>query len=196
MADHINDLHSDQYSSHILMCLQMYHVSFDLQPSACPLEVMTQNFLSLFGGSWPWTGEGGSCWLLSTTHQAVYIDTNQIVTMSLFIYSRGHPLSTSEIILLSTDAAILIQKADICVTFQRVPGKPLASSFLLLNLTFGLHIQNKFITRWDILVCPLSQRWLDIWFLGNRTSTPIPLFSLEDRVMKVQNSYINDRILY
>lgn len=126
----------------------------------------------------------------------IKIDTSQIVTMSLFIYSRRHPLSTSEIILLSTDAAILIQKTDICVTFQRVPGKPLASSFLLLNLTFGLHIQNKFITRWGILAGPLSQRWLDIWFLSNRTSTPIPLFSLEDRVMKVQNSYINDRILY
>lgn len=83
----------------------------------------------------------------SPTKLFIKIDTNQIVTMSLFIYSRGHPLSTSEIILLSTDAAILIQKADICVMFQRVLGKPLASSFLLLNLTFGLHIQNKFITR-------------------------------------------------
>lgn len=126
----------------------------------------------------------------------IKIDTNQMVTMSLFIYSRGHWLSTSEIILLSMDGAILIQKADICVMFQRVPGKPLASSSLLLNLTFGLHIQNKFITRWDILVGTLSQRWLDIQFLGGRTSAPISLLSLEDRMMKVQNSNINDRILY
>lgn len=100
----------------------------------------------------------------------------KVVTTFVFMYLRRHEQPTSEIILLSTNAAIFIQKTGINVCYitknaWKVAGFKLPFIEFLFCFTHTKPVQ----TRWGCLVGALPQRWQDIWFfmcLNFNSDTP------------------------